>query len=336
MDVDAFVVQHSGEWDRLDALSRRAGRPRRLSGAEIDELVLLYQRAAAHLSVVRTRSTEPFLVARLSRTVARARGVVTAQSAPAWQVVATFLTVGFPAALYRTRRWWLSVGAVFLVIAFAIGFWVSHNPDLQAHLGTPEEVKQYVDHDFRDYYSKGSATAFTSGVWANNALIALLCVMFGAVLGLPVVALLWQNAVSVGLAGGVMAANGKAAIFFGLISPHGMLELTAVFVAGATGLRLAWAVVAPGRRSRGAALAQEGRAAVGIGTGLALVLAVSAMIEGFVTGSGWPTAVRIAIGVSAETIFFLYVFILGRRAVLAGAMGDIEASGAGDVLPEAG
>ena len=336
MDVDTFVARHRGEWDRLDALTQRAGRPRKLSGAEIDELVLLYQRAAAHLSVVRTRSTEPLLVARLSQTVGRARAVVTAQSAPAWGVVATFLTAALPAALYRERRWWLSVGAVFLFVAFAVGYWVSHDPSLQAQLGTPERVKQYVEHDFANYYSDGSASAFTSGVWANNALIALLCVVFGAVLGLPVVALLWANASGVGIAGGVMAAHGRTALFFGLISPHGMLELTAVFVAAATGLRLAWTVVAPGPRSRGVALAEEGRAAVGVAIGLALVLAVSAVIEGFVTPSGLPTAARIAIGATAETVFFLYVFILGRRAFLAGSTGDIEATGAGDVLPEAG
>jgi len=336
VDVDAFVAAHRAEWQRLDLLSARAGRPRRLTGAEIDELVLLYQRAAAHLSAIRTRTTEPVLVASLTQTVASARAVVTAQSAPAWSVVTDFLTIGFPAALYRSRRWWLSVGAVFLVVSFAVGYWVSHNPTLQAQLGTPERVRQYVEHDFANYYSDGSAGAFTSGVWANNALIALLCVVFGAVLGLPVVALLWANASSVGIAGGVMAAHGKTAIFFGLISPHGMLELTAVFVAAATGLRLAWTVVAPGRRSRALALAQEGRSAVGIAIGLAIVLAISAMIEGFVTGSALPTAVRIGIGLTAETCFFVYVFLLGRRAVRAGFAGDIDQSGAGDVLPEAG
>ncbi|MCU1677330.1 MAG: integral rane protein [Frankiales bacterium] len=336
MDVDAFVRRHTPEWDRLDVLTQRAGRPRRLSGAEVDELVLLYQRAAAHLSVVRTRSSEPLLVARLSHTVAAARAVVTAQSAPVWGVVRTFLVAGFPAALYRGRRWWLAVGAVFIAVSFAVGYWVSHDPALQAQLGTPDYIKQYVEHDFANYYTEGSASAFTSGVWTNNAFLALLCVLFGVVLGLPVLGALWLNASSVGLAGGVMAAHGKTAIFFGLISPHGMLELTALFVAAATGLRLAWTVVAPGRRSRGLALAQEGRAAIAVAVGLAMVLGVSALLEGFVTPSGLPTVVRIAIGATAEIAFFAYVFLLGRRAAAEGFIGDVDATGVGDVLPEAG
>ena len=65
MDVDVFITTHHGEWDRLEQLVVRARRPRRMSGAEVDELVALYQRAASHLSIVQTRSPDPVLVARL-------------------------------------------------------------------------------------------------------------------------------------------------------------------------------------------------------------------------------------------------------------------------------
>ena len=79
MDIDAFVGRHSGEWRRLEELVSR----RRLSGEEADELVMLYQRTATHLSLVRTRSPDPALVARLSSLVARGRSAVAGGSAPA-------------------------------------------------------------------------------------------------------------------------------------------------------------------------------------------------------------------------------------------------------------
>ena len=59
--------------------------------------------------------------------------------------------------------------------------------------------------------------------------------------------MLWQNALNVGVAGGLMAANGKLGLFFGLILPHGLLELTAVFVAAGRRLRLGWTVSTPAR-----------------------------------------------------------------------------------------
>ena len=73
--------------------------------------------------------------------------------------------------------------------------------------------------------------------------------------------MLFENAANVGVQGGLMFAHGKGGLFFSLILPHGMLELTAVFLAAAAGLRLGWTVIDPGPRPRGQALAEEGRSA---------------------------------------------------------------------------
>jgi uncharacterized membrane protein SpoIIM required for sporulation len=162
--------------------------------------------------------------------------------------------------------------------------------------------------------------------------VAALCISLG-ILGLPVVYLLWQNVANVGVIGGVMVSHGRADLFFGLILPHGMLELTAVFVAAGTGLRLFWAWVEPGARTCSAALAEEGRAAFAVVVGLVGVLAVSGFIEGFITPSGLPGAVKIGIGVVAECAFLAYVFVLGRRAAQAGVTGDIRSEEAGDLAP---
>src|SRR5664279_6018823 len=70
VDIDVFVAAHRAEWARLEELVRRAGRPRQLRGAEVDELVALYQRTATHLSVVQSRSPDPLLIGRLSTLVA--------------------------------------------------------------------------------------------------------------------------------------------------------------------------------------------------------------------------------------------------------------------------
>ena len=63
MDVDAFVVAHRPTWERLEQLLKRR---RKLTGAEVDELVDLYQRVSTHLSMVRSSSTDAVLVGRLS------------------------------------------------------------------------------------------------------------------------------------------------------------------------------------------------------------------------------------------------------------------------------
>ena len=245
MDVDAYVAAHGREWQRLEALVGRRGR---LSGDEVDELVSLYQRAATHLSVVRSASPDPALVGRLSTLVARARSAVTGSHAPAWKDVARFFTMSFPAALYRSARWWGAVGVAFCLVGLGVGVWVAGNPTVQGSIATPEEIRQLVEHDFESYYSSAPAQSFALQVATNNAWVTALCLALGVFL-VPVVWILWQNALNVGIAGGLMAANGRLDLFFGLILPHGMLELTCVFIAAGAGLRLGWSWIDPGPRS---------------------------------------------------------------------------------------
>lgn len=334
VDLDAYVAAHASGWQRLEELLGRAARPRRLTGAEVDELVELYQRVATHLSVVQSAGHDPQLVGRLSGLVARARSAVAGGRSASWQDALRFLRADFPAVLYRTRWWWAGTGACFLIVAFAVGVWVAGSAEVQLAVAPPEQVRQLVEEDFESYYRSAPAQDFAARVFTNNAYIAAQAILLGVLL-LPIPVLLLTNALNVGVSGGLLVAGGRGALFFGLILPHGLLELTAVFMACGLGLRLGWAWVDPGRRTRTAALAEEGRALVSGALGLALVLLVAGLIEGFVTPSGLPTWARVGTGVLAELTFLAYVVGLGRRAHLAGATGDLERDRAGDVLPTA-
>ncbi|HEV7208303.1 MAG TPA: stage II sporulation protein M, partial [Mycobacteriales bacterium] len=156
------------------------------------------------------------------------------------------------------------------------------------------------------------------------------------VLGLPVILLLLNNILNVALIGGLMWAHGRADLFFGLILPHGMLELTAVFVAAGVGLRIFWSWIEPGPRRRLDAVAHAGRTAMSVALGLAAVLLVSGIIEAFVTPSPLPTWARVGIGFVAWSAFMAYVFTVGRWAARRGATGDVSAADAGDYAPVVG
>ncbi|MYS75876.1 stage II sporulation protein M, partial [Streptomyces sp. SID5926] len=162
-----------------------------------------------------------------------------------------------------------------------------------------------------------------------------LCLILGVFLGLPVIWILFQNMLNLGVGFGLMSSAGRLDTFLGLVLPHGLLELTAVFVAAGTGMRLGWTLIDPGPRTRRIALAEEGRAAIGMAVGLALVLFVSGAIEGFVTPSGLPTWARITIGVVAELAFLAYVYVLGGRAVRGGDTGDVEPAERSATVPTA-
>ena len=321
MDLDAYVGAHQPTWQRLDQLTRR--RPR--NGAEADELVDLYQEVATHLSVIRSSAPDPAVVTYLSGLLARARTRATGTRTAGWSGMADFFARRFPAALYRTRRWWLTAMLASYAVSGVMMWWLLQHPQVEQSLLDPKQIDQLVNSDFENYYSESAASHFAAQVWTNNAWVTAICIAFG-VFGLPVIYVLWQNLLNLALVGSIMIRHDRGSLFFGLILPHGLLELTCVFVAAGVGLRLFWSWVAPGDQSRGHSLAAEGRSAGGVAMGLAVVLLVSGIIEGFVTPSGLPTWARIAIGVAAEIAFLVYVFVPGRRASRAGWTGDIDPS----------
>src|SRR6478752_6202218 len=133
MDLDAYERVRAGAWERLDELARR----RRLTGAEADELVRLYQAAATDLSVIRSSAPDPVTVTRLSQLVARGRAAIAGSHQAGWRDVRRFLVVSLPAALYRIRWWTVAVMLGFIVLATVSGVWVATQPEALALMGTP-------------------------------------------------------------------------------------------------------------------------------------------------------------------------------------------------------
>jgi uncharacterized membrane protein SpoIIM required for sporulation len=320
VDLDVFVTERAPLWRRLDELSGR----RRLTADEADELVSLYRTTATDLSLVQSRTPDPATTARLSRLLAQARAAVVGGSRrTGWAALAHGVRVDFPVAVYRTWRWWVGVAAANVVIAGAMMIYLRNHPERLSRVLPSSALRQLVDHDFANYYSAHPAQSFALQVWTNNAVVTALDLFLGVTL-IGTLYVLANNIVNVGVVGGALLGAGKGTLFFGLILPHGMLELTAVFVSGGVGLRTGWAWIAPGRRTRSQALAEAGRTTAVVALGLIGVLAVSGAIEAFVTPSGLPTAARIGIGVVAEVAFLAYVFVLGRRGAQAGLTGDLD------------
>jgi uncharacterized membrane protein SpoIIM required for sporulation len=312
MEIDRYVAEHQATWNRLAELERKARPVRRLSGTELDELVSLYQRVSTHLSYVQTYLPDPALVARLTALVATANGIVYAQRGRGWRSIGTFFARTFPAAVWRLR-WFVAVAAVLTFVpALVLGIWVA-NSDAAFRATAPEAVREaYLNEDFESYYSSEPAAQFASEVFTNNVRVAILAFASGIFFCVITAWILVQNGALLGTAGGLFAAVGQSPKFWGLVLPHGLLELSCVVIAGAAGLRLGWTLIDPGDRTRGAAIIDEGRRSGAIVLGLILALAVAGVIEGFVTGRVTSGPLRVGIGVVAFASFWSYIMVAGR------------------------
>ncbi|MGH8794704.1 MAG: stage II sporulation protein M [Stackebrandtia sp.] len=320
MDLDAYIAEHDGEWRRLAQLSRR----RRLTAPEADELMMLYQRSSTQLSMVRSRMPDPLLVARLSGLVLHARSTVTGGRTASARDFVRFFTHMFPAAVYGARRWWAAVAAVFVLVSALIMSYIASNPEVQSELASPDEIAFLVDYSFEQYYSEFQNQNFALQVWTNNARLSALALVGGALL-VPTLWVLWSNAIGLSVVGGLMIGNGRADLYFLLIAPHGLLEISSFLLASAIGLRLGWSWIAPPENlTRGQSLAKAGRVGIVAALGLVAVFAVAGLIEGFVTPN-LPAFAAVPIGVLAFGGFVAYVVVRGRAAVAEGYTGDLQA-----------
>jgi uncharacterized membrane protein SpoIIM required for sporulation len=312
VEVDRYTAQHQSSWDRL---ARLVDKPRKVAPHEIDELIRLYQHTAAHLSYARSTLRDPALVARLTPLVADANAVIYGQPRKGRNGLAVFVARTFPAAMWRLRHQLLVAAVLLFVPAVAMGAWIATS-DRARDASAPEAVREaYINEDFESYYSSDPAGQFASQVFFNNVRVSMLAFATGILFCVVTAGLMIYNGANIGMAGGLFADVGELDKFFGLILPHGLLELSGVVMAGGAGLHIGWALIAPGDRPRGTAVIEAGRRAFTVLIGTVAVLFVAGFIEGFITGRGYSTAMRVTIGALPFAAFWLYVIANGRRVV---------------------
>lgn len=327
MDLDRYIQIHDASWRRLADLSRTAAARRlpgttpRLGDAEVEELIAVYQRTSAQLSHVRTTYGDPQLILRLSRLLGEARVVIYRRRGNPLRAFARFFSEVFPAAVWVSRRYIAVAFACFMLPAVGMGFWLANDPAVLDASVPPELQQSIAESEFKDYYSSEAAQNFAGTVTVNNIYVSFLAFALGLVPVLGPVFILGYNGLNVGVMAAVMHHAGEGPQFWGLISPHGLLEITSILIAGAAGLRISWAIVAPGDRTRRTALAEEGLRAVVIVGGLMVCFVIAGFVEAFVTPSGMPTALRVGVGVSVLVAFVAYVTLLGQRAERLGLSG---------------
>ena len=318
MDIDVLRVSGKNQWKRLDELTRA----RVLSGEDIDELDRLYRSATTDLARVRTVSPDPDVIAELSRILSAARGRLAGTGGLTGAVIARFFVVSLPLALYRIRWVILGVMAVFIALCAIQAHYMMTTPEAMNELGSPERLRTYAQSEFVEYYSQDTHAEFGVSVWANNAWITLISIGTG-ITGFFPLKILWDNAVSLGTSAAVVITYGGSWHFFRFILPHGVPELTAVFISIAAGLRIFWAFLVPGPASRFQAVGQAARAAMTVAVGCAILLAGSGFLEGFVTPSELPDALKISLGLLLTAAAWAYILLLGHRADRAGLSSDV-------------
>jgi uncharacterized membrane protein SpoIIM required for sporulation len=311
-----FTAARDDDWRELEALVRTAGgRTDRLGPDGVLRLGGLYRATAADLSEARRRFPGDPLVARLQGLVVSARGLVYRTEGRRTGVGAFFRREYW--RLIAERPLPLLIAAVLLFAPAALGAtWAVNDAPAAAGL-VPEEYRAISEpranenSELRELSAEERAQ-FSSEIFTNNIRVSFMAFAGGIAAGILTALLLAYNGILLGVIGGLAQAGGNGASFAELVIPHGVLELSLIVVTAAAGMRIGWALIDPGRRTRGRALADEARTAVMIVLGSVTWFVLAGLVEGFFTPQQAGLGAAIAVGVGLAAVYWALVAWRGK------------------------
>ncbi len=334
MNAQRFLVERAADWDRVQALAARAekSRFRELDKAALDELALGYRRMVSDLALAQARFPESQLLRDLERQVARLHNVVYRGRAQRWRDARQALITDVPRTV-RARIRHVAAAAALLfgpaLIAYAVGI---ARPELARAL-VPDELVEAAESGkvhTDEILSVAPSSWLSSRIATNNIAVVFTTFAAGLLFGVGSIALLAFNGIQLGIIFAFYRHYGLAARLGIFVVGHGVVELSAVCLAGGAGLLLGDALVAPGWATRKAALARNGGDAVRIVTGLIPTLALAGLVEGFVSPSpDYPPAAKIVLGLSLGLVLWLWLAVGGSASdrALGSARPDDDVAG---------
>ncbi len=320
--AEQFVTGRRGAWERLDDLVKRAQNGLgALSDDEIQELGALYRRTSADLARAQTRYATTTagreLVRSLNDLVLRAHAQVYSAPSPEVSNALDFVRYGFPATF---RRQWraISLAAVFMflpaLLAYATVVFDSQYTDLFPVSGAVQQVQERAKKKQitgwggnNNFEGVVKSPEISSYIMVNNIKVTLNSVALGLTAGIGTFFVLMFNGLMLGALAGVATNENVDLLFWAVILPHGILELTAICIAGGAGLLLARAIYAPGDLPRRDALKIGGGEAARLMMGVAMMLVVAGLIEGFITPQPFPPLLKITFAMMTAVLMILYL-----------------------------
>ena len=313
MPIDKFINQRKSAWQRLEELLDLLDRAslRRLNREEVRELGRIYRRTASDLAIARAESRDPRLINYLNSLVIRAHGRIYRADAQGGKRIRNFFARELPRTFRRTWRYTalsFSVFAIFATFSFVA---TNLDPEFSELVGVNPALREiYIEtktHWWESLNEEGNQIG-AANIMQNNIRVTIMTFALGAMLGLGTIYYLAYNGANIA---SVLALTYQAGFGNDLVAfmvGHGVIELSCIFIAGGAGLLIGSAMILPGDLSRADALKTRGMEAVRLMMGVALLLVVAAIIEGFISPA--PINPRIKFGIGALTGLALYSYLL--------------------------
>jgi Uncharacterized membrane protein len=309
MDIRRFIREYRPLWSELEELLAifESSRKRGAKAAQIDRLTRLYKTVSGHLAYAQTYYPNDEIAEHLNRLVSRTHHALHSEQWKSSNRLGHFFKYEF-ACYLRDRRWAILIAALLFGLG-ALGGYLSVRADpVNLYAIVPANIANNVDPELIGVgHDELAHASFSSSIMANNIKVAVLAFASGITFGLMTVYVLVHNGILIGALAAVFAGAGRSYIFWAYILPHGIIELTAIFIAGGAGLYMGYRMIHPGPYTRKYAFLQSVKQSALLLIGTLPLFVAAGIIEGYVTPSAWPPEAKYAFAGLTLLALALYV-----------------------------
>jgi uncharacterized membrane protein SpoIIM required for sporulation len=305
-----WIQKRTPHWERLTTLVAAASQNRLkgLSRSELQELALLYRQVASDLSTLRQDRTSAALAAQVNHLLARAHHIIYSSRKSTWRNFLLYLRDGYPLVFRQQIRYVfaalvLLLGGTLVATAFTLA-----DARFAAPILGPTILENVERHEMWTNSIVSVSPQATSGIMTNNLSVSFGAFAGGLLFGLGAVYMLFLNGLMLGAVAVVCQKAGMGILLWSFVAPHGSLELPALVIAGAAGLRLGHGMLFPGIYKWKDSVARAGGEAVRLVSGVIPMLIIAGSLEGFFSPSGAPVALKFSIGAGLFALLLVWLF----------------------------
>lgn len=316
MELKLFIKQHRNDWDMLEqSLKTMTKRKKQLTPQTIDQFQLLYQKVSHHLSISQTYFPQEDVTFYLNNLVSKAHNVLYRDQATSFYQMKRFFGHTF-IQLFLEQRVFVLIAMLLFSIGAAGGYLSVISDPLHLYTLLGLEFVEGIDPDrLGEHDGDIDSPLMSTTIMTNNIQVAILAFAGGITLGLFTVYVLISNGILVGALAAVFWQHGKFYEFWAYIVPHGMIELTAIFIAGGSGLLMGYKILVPGPYPRSFQLKRHGLRSVQLLLGTVPLFVIAGIIEGYITPADISLEAKYAFAFITVIALILYILIGKRRAI---------------------
>nr|WP_245349955.1 stage II sporulation protein M [Cytobacillus eiseniae] len=301
---------HREEWKQLEQLVATLQKRRNhVTGSEMDQFYRLYQKAAQNLSYSQTYFPAEDVTAFLNGLVSKSHNLLYKDQVSSMKQIRYFFSTKFIGLLLEQWKFVLAAMLLFTIGGLGSYFSIVQDP-LHMYSILPVEIAQGVDPaQLGSSDGEVDSSFMSASIMTNNIQVAILAFAGGVTFGLLTVYILIYNGMIVGALAALFWHHGKTYDFWAYIVPHGMIELTAIFIAGGAGLLMGYKLFVPGKFTRGFQLKQQAKRSVQLLLGTIPLFIIAGVIEGFITPAAISLEAKYLVAFITVIGLILYVFI---------------------------